>query len=785
MRLALKPLRNKPSFVVLLLAMLFVHCGSSTDGSIGADVPLGEFPEVADGDGDASDAQTDLATTDEDDSEDTVDPNPIELPPDFGEPCIFNDDCSTGWCVPTSDGPTGYACTIECLDDCPEDWGCKSVAGIGQDIIFLCAPIFETLCKPCGQNIDCNMAGSLCMDMPGGKFCGRLCSGFNPCPDDFDCIDTDLYDPINDETHIIKQCIPQTGSCACGPEMDTSSDALNCGECGNVCSYPNGVSTCSEGICGMVGCEPGFIDLDGLEATGCEYPCEFISESDAPDPEGIDADCDGVDGELSRAIFVSESGYDAGNVLGDRENPFQTIGAALDFAELIPDRDQIMIASGSYKEQISLRSAISLYGGYGPGWIRDPTKYFTRIEWESPDPFGNIVVIRAYDLSEPTELQSLIIEADTNATSAGSVVAIHVLNSADHLLMRQLAASAGSAGGGTNGSVGLKGADGNMGQNGVSISDSEELPWLFGDQDMPLGGPGGQYECGDTRVSGGDGGSGGNYADNIFGGCGEDAGDGGPGCFTPVTSTICNSVGGGDGGDSGSSGDNGVPGLVGISGLDGAGGAFNNEVDQYGYWHPGDGEAGTDGAPGSGGGGGGGGGGDNTLCSFFSETWGASGGGGGSGGCGGSGGTAGHGGGGSFVVFIVDSSPTIQDCLLIASDGGNGGMGGIGGLSGEGRLGGVGGAGHSNTGAGGLGGVGGDGGRGGHGGGGAGGPSFAIFVSGLSAPNCTHNDINIGAGGVGGLVGNPATGEVSPEGLTGQGGPSAFINLPVVSCPTD
>mgnify|MGYP004318839527 CR=1 FL=1 len=760
------------------------------DGTAGSDIPLTDLPEVSDAETFESDVSTDEGSSDEGssdagDSEDTFDPNPIELPEDFGDPCLFNDDCSTGWCVPTSEGPTGYACTIECLEDCPEGWGCKSVAGVGQDIIFLCAPIFETLCKPCGQNIDCNMAGALCLDMPGGKYCGQLCSDFNPCPDDFDCVDTDLYDPINEETHVIKQCIPQTGSCACGPEMDTSTDVLNCGECGNACTYPNGVAACTDGVCSMVGCEPGFIDLDGLEVTGCEYACEPLTESDAPDPEGVDADCDGVDGELERAIFVSETGYDLSNELGDRENPFQTIGAAIDFATLIPGRDQIMISSGSYKEQISLQSGISLYGGYGPGWVRDPTKYFTRVEWESPDPFGNIIVIKAHELSAPTELQSLIVEADTNATSGGSVIAVHVLNSEDNLRIQSMAITAGSGGSGANGSVGLKGADGNVGQNGVSISDSEELPWLFGDQDMPLGGPGGQHVCGETRVSGGDGGSGGNYTDNIFGGCGDIAGNGSAGCMTPIESNICNTVVGGGGGDTGSSGSDGATGLVGISGLDGAGGGYNNEVDPYGYWHPGDGEAGTNGAPGSGGGGGGGGGGDNTLCSVFSETWGASGGGGGSGGCGGTAGTAGHGGGGSFVVFIVDSSPTILDSLLVASDGGNGGMGGIGGQPGEGRLGGFGGAGHSNTGAGGLGGSGGDGGRGGHGGGGAGGPSFTIFVSGSSSPTCNHNDLNIGAGGVGGLVGNPGTGEVSPEGLTGQDGPSAFINLPVGSCWTD
>ncbi len=50
----------------------------------------------------------------------------------------------------------------------------------------------------------------------------------------------------------------------------TDSDPNNCGACGNVCSFANGVAGCQSGRCVLMGCESGFEDCDQEPSTGCE-----------------------------------------------------------------------------------------------------------------------------------------------------------------------------------------------------------------------------------------------------------------------------------------------------------------------------------------------------------------------------------------------------------------------------------------------------------------------------------------------------------------------------------
>jgi len=49
-----------------------------------------------------------------------------------------------------------------------------------------------------------------------------------------------------------------------------SSDPLNCGMCGNVCSYPNGTPLCVFGFCGGGTCNAGFGNCDADTTNGCE-----------------------------------------------------------------------------------------------------------------------------------------------------------------------------------------------------------------------------------------------------------------------------------------------------------------------------------------------------------------------------------------------------------------------------------------------------------------------------------------------------------------------------------
>jgi len=55
--------------------------------------------------------------------------------------------------------------------------------------------------------------------------------------------------------------------------FDLQNDPNNCGSCGHVCNLPNATAGCSQGVCVVITCNPGFCDLDGIAANGCEAVC--------------------------------------------------------------------------------------------------------------------------------------------------------------------------------------------------------------------------------------------------------------------------------------------------------------------------------------------------------------------------------------------------------------------------------------------------------------------------------------------------------------------------------
>lgn len=66
-------------------------------------------------------------------------------------------------------------------------------------------------------------------------------------------------------------------------------DRENCGACGQVCSWPQGVGRCEMGACLLTSCESGFADLNGDPADGCE--CNTTNDETC---DGVDNDCDGI-----------------------------------------------------------------------------------------------------------------------------------------------------------------------------------------------------------------------------------------------------------------------------------------------------------------------------------------------------------------------------------------------------------------------------------------------------------------------------------------------------------
>ncbi|RMG19343.1 MAG: choice-of-anchor D domain-containing protein, partial [Deltaproteobacteria bacterium] len=163
----------------------------------------------------------------------------------------------------------------------------------------------------------------------------------------------------------------------CAPgTADINGDPSDACECqawpanGDTCTYPNGQAGCdAQGHCFLDRCDPGYWDIDGDPANGCEYACTFQSATDLPDAAFVDANCDGIDGTIAEAVFVSAtSGSDASPDCSI-DAPCQSIGRALAVAASA-GKTQVYLQSGDYNEIVEVSTDVALYGGYDAAWQR-------------------------------------------------------------------------------------------------------------------------------------------------------------------------------------------------------------------------------------------------------------------------------------------------------------------------------------------------------------------------------------------------------------------------------
>ncbi|MBL8786974.1 MAG: hypothetical protein JNJ59_18865 [Deltaproteobacteria bacterium] len=791
---------------------------------------------------------------------------------------VYASDDNCGYCGNTCDGSIANAvarCDAglsppECVVD-------TCLPGYFQIGGRFCAEVPAKLCNACDDAASCLVVGSQCQTIGEGTFCTVPCAGPNDCPVGYTCRDDGAG----------RQCVPTSGTCVCGdatrglqrgcsvtanvggtevscvgletcgndgwgqcdlgPDVcdnvdndcngkvdDTWVDARgiyfrdeNCGVCGNNClvdAPANATRYCDATgevpRCAIL-CAEGTEDLDNNPQNGCE--CRASSPTDVPDRQGLDANCDGVDGEVDNAVFVSRSGDDS--AAGTIAAPLLTVQAGIERAAQLGLRD-VYVATGVYNESIVLRSGVSVYGGYrGDFRQRDLVLYETALLGEAPtaEKPGAVNGRELVAVSGRTAgVNGLVVFGYSPDEPGESSYAIHLVDCGDAVTVADNVVFAGD---GAPGAPGGSGTSGTPGVPGVGGKASKELAKAScGSADHQVGGAGGARMCGGVDVSGGVGGtaicpdfneaSGEGICPQASSqtqkaveagltGKGPTAATGGAGGLDlyinrkdgPYSASVCVDANANCGvchvPEGIASGGNGVSGAAGASGQAGAGCLIDGGQVIAHRWTSGDGGSGTDGGPGSGGGGGGAGGGVETLgCATQPAAYsdlGGSGGGGGSGGCGATGGTGGGGGGGSFGIFLSWSSapasvPTLRDNTVRPGRGGAGGLGGLGGTGGAGGapgLGGVSGSGNPATycaPSGGTGGAGGLGGHGGGGGGGCGGASFGIYAAGGSAPAAwrTGNVITGAArAGTGGL-GGQSLGASGGAGRSGAAGATNF-----------
>jgi hypothetical protein len=99
-----------------------------------------------------------------------------------------------------------------------------------------------------------------------------------------------------------------------------------------------------------------------------------VPMEDLPDPDGLDTNCDGIDGDAANAVFVVPSAGMGGN--GSRMDPFHRVSDAIAMAR--GTRRQVLVAEGTYNEQLVLSEGVIVAGGYNPTtWRRSGRTVFS------------------------------------------------------------------------------------------------------------------------------------------------------------------------------------------------------------------------------------------------------------------------------------------------------------------------------------------------------------------------------------------------------------------------
>lgn len=628
--------------------------------------------------------------------------------------CTIDDDCTApdlctnarkcvgGKCAVVGGVPAcndGVACTTDSCDSAKgacthtvDDTKCSNGKfcdpKLGCSDILPCTGPTDTVCQrldddACKGTFECNPATLRCERAPA-----PTCKGPDAC------------------TPILCVGTKTTYDCQAGLSPDYTKDVNNCGGCMLPCqARANSNATCALANCGWT-CSLGFFDLNGdlnvartSPSDGCE--CQKTSSLDRPDIDMADSNCDGIDGDVTKAIFVSPSGNDA---LGDgsMQKPVLTLSRALTLATAAGK--DVYADKGIYTvTTLALSGGVSIFGGY------DSTKKWSRAIGNDTRINGGTTALAGSGLTADVELQLLhVVAADAKTAGASSYGVLLANSPSAKVSVVGCTIEAGAGAAGLDAPIAAKGASGSSG----------------------AGRTGGASVCGAAGGDGGaavSGGTNGNKGNDGF--QAPPVGSGGPGT-------------GGSGGGKGACHSTTYP-TDGISGTGGNAGSPGGDAPQVslalGSFLPGSyvgvsGSAGSAGTAGGGGGGGGSGGGDSSSCGFGGlsccDSTSGSGGGGGAGGCGGSGGAGGGAGGGSFAVVALGVHVAVDKSLLTAAAAGRGGNAAAGGAGGTPGSYGVGAPGGGAAKAGGNGGPGAAGAPGGAGAGGAGGPSICVAYSG-------------------------------------------------------
>jgi hypothetical protein len=220
-------------------------------------------------------------------------------------PCALDADCAVyaadALCLATGTGERrcATACGSAASVDCPGGFFCDA----GPEGLGWCRPSGGV----CGCTPEAEGTSFPCLvDSGAGQVCAgrQICDGerLGPCEAVFeeacDGLDNDCDGDTDEDFRI---------------EGGAYVHADHCGACNVPCvpPGPNMEAECLAGppiVCERR-CREGFVDLDRIEANGCE--CERTVGTWPPSRLGVDADCDGTIDDSTEFVFVTPAGSDS------------------------------------------------------------------------------------------------------------------------------------------------------------------------------------------------------------------------------------------------------------------------------------------------------------------------------------------------------------------------------------------------------------------------------------------------------------------------------------------
>lgn len=252
---------------------------------------------------------------------------------------LSSDPLNCGWCGHVCEIPNAFPACVEkfcVIDRCASGYYDIN-ASLDDGCEYECEPIRDIEGNPIEEEEVCDLKDDDCdglidevfdtsSDLQHCGACNQACTPpanstmkctngtcvFDACFDGYEDVNQDITpQSIEDGTTDgcecnnlgIEDCNYNDDDCdgEVDEGIDLTSDINNCGACGNACGniYPNATTTCESSACVFGGCLPGFYDIDGELATGCEYECTPAT----PPTEacnGTDDDCNGFidDGTL-------------------------------------------------------------------------------------------------------------------------------------------------------------------------------------------------------------------------------------------------------------------------------------------------------------------------------------------------------------------------------------------------------------------------------------------------------------------------------------------------------